>query len=371
MVMPLVQSNGSGGFNLPVLLFTPTDQLTTTFNLPTNIEGAYLDVVAQSQSTDEQWYGCFPNDLSSIAGFVYGCKNTDFRETEVTIDGQPAGIAPVSPWVFTGFLPDQWVPAPAVQTLDFIPFRVNLTPFAGMLSNGLPHTIALSVFDNDFYFSTTASLLLFLDGNTQQVSGAVTKNTLSGPSPVVTENLKGTSTVTGTIGVSQERKFTIAGYVDTSHGRVKTSVSEEQNFSSTQTIDFDTVKQSVLDQKTSVENTLNSETKTLGRGGAQVTSEAFSFPITVDFIFPVTSAEFGFTVATTQNYQSSRLVVHNGAVQDFASVKNSASASDVSPKSSSQHYTGFDLSSGRYDCEISTANNVLTTVSAGCAGDSH
>jgi hypothetical protein len=75
-------------------------------------------LVAENQSTDETWWGCFPNDLSSIND-VYGCGNTDFRETEVTIDGQPAGIAPVSPWVFTGDLPDDWMPIPGVQTLEF------------------------------------------------------------------------------------------------------------------------------------------------------------------------------------------------------------------------------------------------------------
>ena len=54
-------------------------------------------MIAQSQSTDEQWYACFPNDLSSIND-VYGCGNTDFRETEVTIDGQPAGKIAFAPF---------------------------------------------------------------------------------------------------------------------------------------------------------------------------------------------------------------------------------------------------------------------------------
>ena len=365
MVLPLVQSNGSGGVNLPVILSSPTDQLSTAFNLPTNVEQVYLDVVSQSQSIDEQWYSCFPNDLSSI-NEVYGCGNTDFRETEVTIDGQPAGIAPVSPWVYTGFLPDQWIPIPAVQTLDFVPYRVNLTPFAGLLSDGQPHTVAISVFNDDSYFSTTASLLLFLDRNSSHVSGKVFQNTLQNPSPTVTENLQGTSTVTGTIGVRQRRGFTIAGYIDTSHGRITTAVSQEQSFSSSQDIDFDTLNASVLDQKTLLQNSVKSLTTSFGRDGVNVTSQTFSFPITVDFIFPVSSAEFGFTVATTQKYQASKLVLHNGRVEDFSAVSNSESASDVSPASSSQHYTSLDLGSRPYDCEIASANNALTKVSRGC-----
>ena len=365
-VLPLVQSNGSGGVNLPVLLFSPTDQLSTAFNLPTNIEQAYLDVIAQSQQVDEQWYACFPNDLANIND-LFGCGNTDFREVEVTIDGQPAGIAPVSPWVFTGFLPDQWVPTPGVQTLDFVPYRVNLTPFAGLLSNGQSHTVALSVFNDDFFFSTAASLLLFLDKNSSEVTGAVTQNTLSSPSPSVTENLQGTSTVTGTIGVSEKRKYTIAGYVDTSYGRITTSVSQQQNFSSSEAIDFDTVNFSVLNQNTSVQNSVNSLTTVSSRQGKLVTAESFSFPINVDVVFPVSNSRFGFTVATTQKYQTSKLVLRNGEIEDFSSVSNSVSGSDVSPASSSQHYTSFDLSGRPYDCEIASANNVLTKVSGGCS----
>src|SRR5208283_3718667 len=90
-VLPLVQTNSGGGINLPAFLFSPTDQFSTTFTLPTNIERLYLDVISQSQSNDEQWYACFPDDLASI-NELFGCGHTDFRETEVTIDGQPAGI---------------------------------------------------------------------------------------------------------------------------------------------------------------------------------------------------------------------------------------------------------------------------------------
>jgi hypothetical protein len=364
-VLPLVQPNGSGGVSLPAILSSPADQLTTAFNLPTNIEQVYLDVIAQSQQTDEQWYGCFPNDLSSI-NEVYGCGNTDFRETEVTIDGEPAGIAPVSPWVFTGFLPDQWVPIPAVQTLDFVPYRVNLTPFAGLLSDGQPHTVALSVFNDDNYFSTAASLLLYLDPDSSEVSGRVVENTLTSPSPKVAENLQGTSTVTGTIGVTEGRRYTIAGYIDTSRGRINTAVSQEQKFSSNQTIDFDTVNSTVLDQKTTLHNSVNSLTTTYSRDGSLVTANSFSFPITVDFVFPVSSSPFGFTVQTTQDYQASKLVLRNGKIEDFSSTINSLSASDVSPASSSQHYISFDVDQRPYDCEISSAKNVLAKVSPNC-----
>jgi len=366
-VLPLVQKT-SGGINLPAYLFSATDQFSTTFTLPTNIERVYLDVIAQSQSSDEQWYACFPNDLSGIND-LYGCGNTDFRETEITIDGQPAGIAPVSPWVFTGFIPDQWIPMPAAQTLDFVPYRVNLTPFAGLLSDGNPHTVALSVFNANYYFTATATLLLSLDHGSTQVTGAVTKNTLTNPSPVVTENLQGTSTVTGTIGVASNRHFTIAGYVNTSHGKVSTSVSEQQNFSSTQTIDFDTVNFTVLNQNTSLQNSVSSTTTVWSNDGKLVTRDNFSFPITVHVTYPVSSATFGFTVATTQKYHTDKEIALDWFPIYFNSLTNSVSSTDVSPATSSQKYTYFDSEGMFYDCHIAAQNDTLTAVSRGCKPD--
>src|SRR5579862_5304546 len=368
-VLPLVQSNGSGGVNLPAFLFTPTDQFSTTFTLPTNIERVYLDVVSQSQQTDEQWYACFPNDVSALG--AYGCGNTDFRETEVTVDGKLAGIAPVSPWVFTGFLPDQWVPMPGAQTLDFVPYRVNLTPFAAMLNDGNPHTVSLSVFDDDSYFSVTASLLLFLDHGSSKVSGAVTTNTLTVPSPVVTENLQGTSIVTGTIGVKSDRKFTIAGYVNTSHGKVSTSVSEHQDFASTQTIDFDIANGTVFDQKTALQNSVAATTTVSSWEGTVTTRNNFSFPISVDFIFPVSSAQFGFTVATAQNYHTDNELYFGKFLVAFDSTTNSVKASDVSPATSSQDYNAFGSDGVFYDCQIASQNNTLTKVSRGCGSNKH
>lgn len=370
MVLPLEQSNGSGGFNLPAFVFLPTDQFSTTFTLPTNVERAYLDVISQSQSTDEQWYACFPNDLSAI-NEVYGCGNTDFRETEITIDGQPAGISPVSAWVYTGFLPDQWVPSPGIQTLNFVPYRVDLTPFASLLSDGNPHTVSISLFNDDSYFAETASLLLFLDKGSAKVTGAVVQNTLTAPSPIVKENLKGTSTVTGTIGVVSDRKFTIAGYVNTSHGKVSTTVEQHQHFHSTQAIDFDTVNFTVLDQKTSVENKVSSVTTVSARGGSVVTHSDFSFPITVDFTYPVTDSLFGETVSTTQDYTLSQSIMHNGSLNVFSSVNDSGKATDTSPAMSTQEYTTYNSSGRFYDCHITSKDNTLTNVSQGCKPNQH
>jgi hypothetical protein len=363
-VLPMVQTNSNGTVNLPVTL-QPGDQFSTTFTLPTNTVEAYLDVLTENQYIDETWWGCFPDNLTTI-NLVYGCLNTNFRETEVTIDGQPAGISPVSPWVFTGDLPDDWVPTPGAQTLDLVPYRVNLTPFAGVLSNGQPHTVALSVFNNDSYFSTAATLLLYLDPGSTQVTGAVTEDTLTDPNPIVTENLHGTSIVKGTIGVQSDRSFTIAGYVNTSLGKVATSISQKQNFFSTEKIDFDTVNFTVVDQDTSIDTSISSKTTVSSWAGKISTDQQWSFPFTVQFTYPVTSDPFGENQAFTQKYTNSEQVSLDGFPIYFSTLTNAVNATDVSPASSSQTYTLFDSVGDFYDCSIASNNATLTSVSWGC-----
>jgi hypothetical protein len=183
---------------------------------------------------------------------------------------------------------------------------------------------------------------------------------------VVTENLQGTGTVTGTVDVASKRNFKIAGYVNTSHGKVATSVSGEQDFSSIQTIDFDTVNFTVLDQNTNVKTSLSSATTVSSDEGTLVTHDNFSFPITVDFIYPVSTSPFSYTVATTQKYSASNHVALDGQVVHAASVTNAVSATDVSPASSSQKYMSSDSEGASYSCHIATAKNILTTVGYGC-----
>jgi hypothetical protein len=73
-------------------LSTPDDRLAVTFTaLPTNIERAFLDVYAQSQGGDEFWYSCVTDELADT---LFDCPGTAFREAEVFIDDQPAGVAP-------------------------------------------------------------------------------------------------------------------------------------------------------------------------------------------------------------------------------------------------------------------------------------
>ncbi|UGB36856.1 peptide-N4-asparagine amidase [Frateuria soli] len=212
--------------------------------LPHNIVRAYLDV----NNEQPWWFTCVPDRLAERfplydmyapgekphEGFspaIQGCGGTSFREMAVAVDGTPAGIAPVFPRIspdVSEFLRNSInAPAPSMQQLDFVPYRVDLTPFAAILNEAGPHHV-----------STPGALLLYLDRGRAHVTGAVTTNTLIGAAglPRWTSTLSRTDETTrGKIVTHQGRDFEIRGFVNTSRGRVETRLTQSSRFANTQT----------------------------------------------------------------------------------------------------------------------------------------
>ena len=326
MVLPLSGSNNGG----TVFLSNTASALSATFNLPTNVERAYLDVIAQSQAGDEFWYTCVPND---VANELQSCGATGFRESEVTIDGQPAGVAPVYPWIYTGGIdPLLWRPIPGVQTLNFVPYRVDLTPFAGVLSNGKPHTVSVNVFNANNGFSTTATLLAFLDHGSTQITGAVTKNTLTAaPAPNVAENLAtdASGNIIGNVVVTSNRNFRVEGFVRTSHGRVETSVEQNIRFSNRQ--DFN-ISGLVFIQNITQNTSISSLTSTRGsHQGGKTSFQTFEWPLSVDINFTVNADGSGGFQTTTikQTFNNNQLIKRDGDPDFFSTVSNTVAPTDT------------------------------------------
>lgn len=372
LVLPLSGSSNGG----TVFLSSTSSVLSATFNLPTNVERAYLDVLAQSQAGDEFWYTCVPND---VANELQSCGGTGFRESEVTIDGQPAGVAPVYPWIYTGGIdPLLWRPIPGVQTLNFVPYRVDLSPFASVLSNGQPHQVGVQVFNANSGFSTTATLLAFLDHGATQVTGAVTKNTLSAaPTPNVVENLTTDSSgnITGNVIVTSNRSFRIEGFVQTSHGHVATSVEQNIQFSNRQ--DFN-ITALVFLQNITQNTSISSLTTTHGGGPGGTSLQTFEWPLSLNFNFTVNADGSGGFQTTTikQAFNNSQLRKGNGP-PFFSTVSNSVAPTDTllfdgnfaitgsSGQANSQHYFSTDSTGACFSRSITAAGGILTSITDG------
>jgi hypothetical protein len=271
MIIPLGTSSS------PTALNTGTDTLSRTLTLPANIERAVFDTVLQGQSADEFWYTNVP---TSLAGELGEGGGGSFREGELTIDGKNAGVAPVYPAIFTGGIdPFLWEPTPGVSTLDLRPYRIELTPFAGVLDQAGPHTISLSVAGANSYFSVEGALYLFLDKGAAADRGSLVANTLGAPAPTVTNSLTGTTNVTGSLVTASTHAYTQTGVLSTSHGLVTTTVAASLAFRNTQTF---TVTPSVNTEDVVQDTETGTVVTTKTASGVSVATSHFSYPLVVD-----------------------------------------------------------------------------------------
>ena len=349
-----------------------TQSLSRTGVLPTNVERARLDVLLQSQQGDEFWYTCVPNALATA---LNTCGGGAFREGQVAIDGTPAGVAPVYPFIYTGGIdPYLWEPIPGVQTLAFSPYSVELTPFVGAIDDGRPHTISLSVAGANQYFSVTGTLYLFLDHGGSRVSGAVTRNTLAAPAPVVTNTItQNNGVATGTVLTTSQHDYTISGTAMTSHGLVTTTVAQAGRFSNSQSFD---VSASVDDQDVTQRTDTVSTVTTAAAGRQTVAVRSFSYPLDLHYAYTVNAD--GSAVQTTQVQQS----LQHGAARLLDGVPAAASlvSETVAPNdvldlaadgsvsshvgSSTADYLSASTLTGCVTRHETSTNSVLTTMSS-------
>ena len=353
-------------------------QLVKTLSLPRNVERAYLDVFVQSQNADEFWYTCVPDQYAAETD---ECGGGNFREAEISIDGQPAGVAPVYPWIYTGGIdPYLWRPTPGVQTLNFMPYRVDLTPFAGVLSNGATHQVAVSVAGANNYFSATASLLVYLDAHAKQVTGQIERNTLVGqpPTPMISSTLAtdASGNVAGKINTDLKRHFIIQGYANTSRGRVRTTVEQTVSFADTQdfTINPTTYRQ-VSDQLTTVEGVSQRSIAGFALGEFQ---QSLRYPLHVVYS-QLTAADGSVTAATTVHQDYAQRSAHQliGIPLYSAKVNNTVDSADTLDFDASGNVTGHtgqqsaqtfafeDSLGGCYRSDVATTSGAVTSYDSG------
>jgi hypothetical protein len=374
---------GSDPVGSTATLNAPTDKLARTLSLPRNVERAYLDVFTQSQGGDEFWYTCVPN---AYAAQVQECGGGNFREAEISIDGQAAGVAPVYPWIYTGGIdPYLWRPTPGVQTLNFMPYRVDLTPFAGQLSDGNPHEVALQVAGANGYFSATATLLVYRDAHARQVSGQITRNTLAGQpaTPTIGSTLATDSSgnTSGDITTKLNRHFVIEGYATTSHGRVTSTVTQDVGFDDRQRF---TINSTTYRQQTSQHTWSDSVSQSrIGNLLTVERRERFSYPFTFDYN-QLLASDGSSTAASTvhQGYRQHAEQRLSGMTVYAADVDNTIDSADTlaldasgaltghSGQQSSQAFAFRDSLGSCYRASLTTQTGALAsyTDGHGCPG---
>ncbi len=318
-----------------------------------------------------------PLSGSPTGGTVALQTSADVLERSFTLP-----IAPIYPWIFTGGIdPYLWRPIPGVQALNFVPYRVDLTPFAGVLSDGQAHSVAVRVFNANHNFATTASLLLYLDPGAKQVTGGVTTNTLEGnPTPdqqVDVSTVKGVTS--GTVVIRSSRLFEIEGFVTTSHGRVDTRVAQGIDFSSSQ--EFNVTSTSFaqdLTQTTSISSVTTTTQDDLSR---EITRQ-FDWPLTLSFHSnPRPDGSTARTTIIREEYNDHGSLTEEGQPVSSSDLSSVMSTRDTlllrgstvigrEDQASSHQYFSQDSSGACYSRTINSAGGVVTEIVDGerCTG---
>jgi len=258
-------------------LNTPSNLASQTLTLPTNIESAELEVYATGHGCDEFWYANESTAYEQSLNPSDTCGGTAYRELDVTVDNMLAGVIVPYPYIYTGGIsPSFWLPMPGHDTLGIPPYRINLSPFAGILTDGQPHTIAISVDNNTSYWVCDADLLITTDHGSATTTGALT-SLHSGPSVVEHYNESHLNSAGGTAEYRAKHWVDARGYINTSHGRITTIVDQQYQYADHQS--FANSGSYYL----YTANTAGTTTESVVRpGGKTVTTTTTSYPLDVD-----------------------------------------------------------------------------------------
>lgn len=134
---------------VPVFSLPGDSGSVTLSSLPRNIKTAVVSLMASGNSAEEFWYTNVPSEYVDTFdddddGSVYGYSS--FREVQLSIDGQLAGVSWPFPILFTGGVdPGLWRPVVGINTYDLPSFDIDMTPWLSLLCDGGEHTFAIQV----------------------------------------------------------------------------------------------------------------------------------------------------------------------------------------------------------------------------------
>ncbi|WP_319305208.1 peptide-N4-asparagine amidase [Streptomyces scabiei] len=194
-----------------------------TLTTPRNSERVVAEVYATGSGggCEEYWYLAVP------ASAPYSCRADDgpYREVQVEIDGRLAGIATPFPTVWTGGWsnPFLWYVIPGPRAFDVKPIEYDLTPFAGILNDGRPHRVDVSVVgvpQGQGGWSTPVNVLVWQDPGKAVVGGRLVTQQAGG----LTDSSVYTPGTEHRVATEAAHRLTVSGYLDTSRGRVRTTV---------------------------------------------------------------------------------------------------------------------------------------------------
>jgi hypothetical protein len=173
----------SSSLNESSVISLPGGNSTITYTLPKNVKRAVVSIHASGNGAEEFWYAGVPNQYQQTFNGTTLTGYGPWKEVELLIDGQLAGVVWPIPVVFTGGIsPALWVPVVGINAFDLPTYDVDISPFLGILCDGKSHSFELNVagYDTSTLLGTVNSnwflsgaVFVWLDGNGTQTTGTV------------------------------------------------------------------------------------------------------------------------------------------------------------------------------------------------------
>ena len=198
--------------NMGSAFTVPAQNASVSYTFPRNVEKAVISLSACGQIAEEFWYtNVFSSDVDtfeSTAGTLGGYG--PFREVQLLIDGQLAGVAWPFPIIFTGgIVPGFWRPIVGIDAFDLRQQEIDVTPWLALLCDGATHSFEIRVagLDDDgndhatisesvgSYWVVTGTIFLFLGDDGSVTTG--NPPTIDEPAPEITISSAITTNSTG------------------------------------------------------------------------------------------------------------------------------------------------------------------------------
>ncbi|KAL8947884.1 MAG: hypothetical protein Q9222_005877 [Ikaeria aurantiellina] len=216
----------------------PGDNASVSYGLPQNTARAVISLSACGQATEEFWYtNAFNSEVNTFVdeiGTLYGYS--PFREVQLLIDGQLAGVYWPFPIIFTGgIVPGLWRPIAGIDAFDLRENEIDITPWLPLLCDGSTHTFEIRVAGIDdngnnnptlsetvgSSWIVTGKIFIFLNPSNNTTSG--TPPLIDAPAPALTISSSLTTNATGanetlTYTTSAKRSIVISSTLKTSNG---------------------------------------------------------------------------------------------------------------------------------------------------------
>lgn len=229
----------------------PEEDASISLQFPRNVNRAVFAANVKAQGNEEFWWSNVPE--SAVAAFEPDVGTypgySPWREVQLFIDGQLAGVYWPYPTIFTGgVVPQLHRPIVGIDAFDLRDHEIDISPWLPLLCDGTSHTFSLKVVglldngvDEASLSNTTESswylvgkVFLWLDDEDSITTGVIGVSTNADPtigfSQVITQNATGfneTLDYTLTVG----REFSVTSQLSTKKGNGTATWSQSLSYS--------------------------------------------------------------------------------------------------------------------------------------------